>query len=455
MNKLLPEIIVSSSSAIPAAGSNPAFLTCDDAAVFMHESLKDRRGTEFTGYILKNREGHFFCALEVSTDESTETQRSPDLPLAVSISLIGELSAPSGYTLEAGLHSHADKAKGFDESAVEWNQRKLFHAVADLSEVMSSRRKYSKSYLSASDGGLIAYTSNLTDFEKELSPRLQTKPDGSRQIFVSLYERGAIPSSLLILLAVAAGEVTIVVAGSLWRRRGRLKASWRNDILQQNPPIELMPVCGPILKDASAVAHYLHEQMAGLSNPQQHVGIILKHTSQDVFVVTAPLSTDYASFHKRTLFPTDPHANVILPAEFRVHGFYHSMDAVPADRLPSQELQIYKNFFSINDLRTGLSRLSVSPHHRLFLCTPDGAVLRFSKPEPDKVQDLMAQLDPQNADYQNFEQKIVSGEMRPQAFVDLVAAAGTLGVLYPSAVWPKGRVRAPAATVIIESESAQ
>jgi hypothetical protein len=451
MNTLPPEIVDSSSSTDSVAGSNSAFLSCDDAAACMHESLKGRRGIEFTGYILKNQEGRFFCAREVrDTDDNTDTPQKPDFPLAVSVSLIGEMGVPSGYTLEAGLVSHADKAKG-----PEWGQRKLFHTVADLYKVMSSRRKYSRCYLSTSDGGLIAYTSSRSEFEKELSPRFQRAPDGRPHSFEKLYDRGAIPSSILILLAVAAGEVTTVVAGSLWRHRGKLSASWRKDILQLNPPIERMPVCGPVLTDASAVASYLHEQMLDLSNEQQHFGIVLKHKTQDIFVVTAPVTGDYANFDRQSLFPKDLHGNVVLPAEFRVHGFYHSMSSIPVDGLLSQDLRIFKNFFSINDMRIGLSRVNVAPHHRLFLCTPDGAVLRFAKPESEKVQRLLAQLDPQNADYQDFERKIVSGEMRPQAFVDLIAAAGTLSVLYPSDVWSKGRILPAVATVIVDSGSAR
>jgi hypothetical protein len=52
----------------------------------------------------------------------------------------------------------------------------------------------------------------------------------------------------------------------------------------------------------------------------------------------------------------------------------------------------------------------------------------------------MAQLDPQSNDYQDIEQKILSNKMPPQVFIDLVAAAGNLSVLYLSSVWPKGRV---------------
>lgn len=409
---------------------NPRFMTCDDAAVFLHESFKSHRGTEFSGFILKNPEGRFFCAQEVRpADESAKALQPSIFPLVVTKNSRNEWAVPDGYSLEARLFSHAGKIEGIDESAVEWGQRQRFFSVGDLFEVMTWRRKFSRCYLSINDGALISYTSTNSEFEQELAPRFGRKADGRHQMFESLYEAGAVPSSILILLAVAAGSVATVVTGSLWRRRGKLNASWRKDILQQNPPVELMPVCGPMLKDANEVAGYLHQQMLALSTTQQQVGIVLKHKIQDIFLVTAAVPSDYATFDRQVLFPKDLHGNVLLPAEFRIHGFYHSMTPIADNRLPSTHLERYKNFFSVRDLRIGLGRVSVAPHHRLFLCAPDGSVLRFAKPDSEKVVRLMAQLDAQSAE-----------SMMSEAFIDLVAAAGTLSVLYPSSVWPKGRV---------------
>jgi hypothetical protein len=445
MSSIPSEVVVSSpftdADPRPPLALNPGFMTCDDAAVFLHKSFKSYRGTEFTGFILKNQEGWFFCAIAAtSADESADVQKSPNFPLVVTKSLEGEWGVPSGYTLEARVFSHVGKIKGIEESPVEWGQRQLFFSVADLFEVMTWRRQFSRGYLSVSDGALISYSSMDSEFEQELSPRFGRKPNGDVQTFESLYESGAMPSSILILLAVAAGVVTTVVPGSLWRQRGHLRASWRKDILQQTPPIELMPVCGPALGNAGEVAGYLHMQMLALSPTQQHVGIVLKHKTQDIFVVTAPVRSDYATFDRQVLFPKDLHGNFRLPAEFRVHGFYHSMSPISNHRLPSTQVEKYKNFFSIEDLRVGLGRVNVAPHHRLFFCAPDGAVLRFARPDSEKVVQLMAQLDPQSNDYQDIEQKILSNKMPPQVFIDLVAAAGNLSVLYPSSVWPKGRV---------------
>ncbi|KJZ37165.1 hypothetical protein [Pseudomonas fluorescens] len=452
-----PEVVVPSSTTDSILAPNPIFVSCDDAAAFLHESLKDQRGTEFSGFILKNEEGHFFCAAEVMyTDERVDAQKKPNFPLVVSVSANGELEVPNGYIIEARLLSHTDKVRGPEESNVEWIQRKLFFSVPDLFEVMTRRRKFSRCYLSGSDGGLISYTSKDSEFEEELSRQLGRKPDGRLQSFESSYERDAVPGSILILLAVAAGEVATVVPGNLWRVRGELKASWRKDILQQNPPIRLMPVCGPILKNASEVARYLHTKMQKLSTAQQQVGIVLKHKTQEVFVVTLPVASDYATFNREVLFPKDRHGNPMLPETFRVHGFYHSMSPAPANRLPPTDVELYKNFFSPTDLRVGLGRVAVAPHHRLFLCTLDGAVLRFAKPESEKVTELRTKLDLYTDGQQDVEQKLMKGDMSPRAFVDWVAAAGGLGVLHTSKVWPRaGKVAVSTTVVAVDPEATQ
>lgn len=367
----------------------------------------------------------------------------------------GRFVVPDGYTLEARFISHVDVVKGQEESLVERIQRQYFFTISDLFAVMTRRRKFSSCYLSGSDGCLISYVSRNSEFEQELSSQFSRAPDGTSKMFERLYTRGEIPSSILILLAVAAGELTAVIPGDLWRRRGRLNASWRKEILQQNPPIELMPVCGPIFKDAKGAAYYAHTQMAEFrkkSPVKQYSGVILKHKTKGVFVATDPVDSDYANFSRVTLFPKDHNGNPQIPAGFRVYGIYHSMSPVPDNRLPSTEVERYKNFFTPSDMRVGLDRIVAAPNQRLFLSTPDGAVLRFASTESGKVAELLARLTSQEEGSQDIEQQIIDGDMSPQKFVDLVAGAGTLSVLYSSKTWPRiGQVHAPVATVIVEA----
>ncbi|MGE8153545.1 hypothetical protein ACQKP5_20150 [Pseudomonas vancouverensis] len=429
--------------------SNRAFISCDDAAAYLHESLKERRGTEFVGYILQNENDHFFYVAK-----EADLKKAPTLSLVVTVSLSGELAIPAGYTIEARLISHAPGEKGHQESNVEWGQRKRFFKVSDLFGVMTHRRRFSRCYLSLSDNGLLSYTSIGSAFERELSSTLARKTDGTLQLFESLYERGAVPSNILILLAVTAGEVTTVVPGSLWRRRGKLKASWRDDVLAQNPPIELLPICGPICKDGKEVAQFINSRMSKLS--PEHVGLVLKHRTQKLFVVTDPILSDYANFSRMALFPKDVHGNPLIPAELRVHGFFHSAKPVPASKLPSTEVERYKNFFSPADLKVGLDRILVSPLHRLFLYAPDGAVLRFAYADNGKVDELRQLLAPETDSQQSLEQQIISGALSVQAYIDQVATVGELTVLFPSASWPvTGRVDAHVAGESVDPEAQQ
>ncbi|HWT67797.1 MAG TPA: hypothetical protein VN214_01650 [Pseudomonas sp.] len=442
--------IIPSENIVPPISQYSAFMSCDDAAAFMHKSLKDRRGFEFTGFILSNAQGRYFCARKaMQPDEDADIDNGPNFTLSVIVNLDGQLKAPGGYTLEACLVCHAETGRGITESQTEWSQRKLFFSIPDLFGTMTQRRQFSRCYLSLSDGALISYASNDSTFEQELSRQLGRAPRGNLQPFESLYEKGAMPSSILILLAIAAGKVTTVVPGSLWRRRGALKASWRNDILQQDPPIELMPVCGPILRNGVEVAQYLHTIILESGTSRQQVGVVLKHVTEEFFIVTSPVEFPYTTFDRTMIFPRDVHGNPILVPQFRIHGFYHSAKPAAERQLPSIEGELYKNFFTVEELRVGLSRIANGPNRRLFLCTSDGAVLRFEKPDAEKVQALSAMLDPRNSDYQDIDRKILSNEWTTQAFVDLVAAAGNLSVLYPSRTWPKGQVIAPTASVIV------
>ncbi|VVM59092.1 hypothetical protein [Pseudomonas fluorescens] len=434
--------------ALSFLSSSPAFLSSDDAAACLHALLKHPRNSEFNGFILKTRDVRFICAQLIEAP-ITAAENHPGATVsvqsgapAVTVSVAGELIIPRGLTLEASFHARPVKAQGIDEATAEWIQRTRFFAIADLSAVMSSHRKYSKCYLAARNGGLLSYTSKNRPFEQELAPRLSRKNDGQPRQFETLYENGSIPSSLWILLALAAGDVRVVVNGDLWRRRGQLKASWRADLLQVPAKIESMPIFGPIFRDAKDVALYLRNQLPAPTAVLPNTGFILKHNVSDFFIVTEPVSSDYATFDQERMFPKGRQGTPLIPREFRMHGLYHSILPLPAALLAPREAELQQNFFSAADLKVGLERVSVAPHQRLFVVTPDGAVLRFAKPIMPKVRALLVEL------AESLEQKIISGAITPQMLVDKVASAGILSVLLASKTWPDtGRIRASATAI--------
>ncbi|WLH37341.1 hypothetical protein PSH79_08565 [Pseudomonas sp. FP2196] len=438
--------------ALSFMAANPAFLSSDDAAACLHGLLKTPQSSELHWFILKSGEGQFFCAPRIDATVSGDEALHRDvatvqrLVLAVTVSATEPLTIPKGFTLEASFHARPSKAKAAEEAIAEWVQRNRFFTMSDLSAVMSARRKYSKCYLSVRNGGLISYTSTNLPFETELSPQLMKTLNGQPRRFESLYEDGAVPSSVWILLALAAGEVSVVVPGDLWRHRGQLKASWRSDILTAQPAIERVPIFGPICRDAKDVAAYLRSKLPASLSAYPNVGFVLKHNASNFFVVTEPVSSHYASFDRAVLFPRDQHGNPLIPAEFRVHGIYHSIQPLPVDQSASDGGDLYQNFFSPADLKVGLDRLSVAPHQRIFAITPDGAVLRFAKPIMPKVLALTTEL------AQDLEQKIISGDMSPQTYVNKVADAGTLSVLLASKTWAHvGRVTASFSTDVTDA----
>lgn len=430
---------------------NPAFLSSDDAAACLHGLLKQPRSTELHWFILKSREGRFYCAqrieakvVEAQTYVAALQQRHA---LAVTVGAHRQLIIPSGFSVEASFHARPANAQGVDEATAEWVQRNRFFTIADLASVMNSHRKYSKCYLSARNGGLLSYTSSNLPFEKELSLRLTPNPVGDSRRFQSLYEDGSIPSSLWILLALAAGKVTVVVPGDLWRHPGQLKASWRSDILKVQTANKPPPIFGPICRDAKEVAVYLRKKRAALSSADPVVGVILKHNISDFLVITEAVSGPYSSFDWGALFPRSQHGQPLIPRAFRVHGVYHSIQPLPEGRSAPNGAGLYQNFFFPADLKIGLDRLSVVPRQRIYAITPDGAVLRFAKPIIPKVRELIAEI------AQGLEQKIVAGDVSPQMFVDKVASAGILSVLLPSDAWPQaGRVRATSTVVATQQE---
>lgn len=424
---------------------SPSFLTCDDAAACLHDLLIFQRGAELRWFILKSEQGRFFFA-EAVEHSATPTENSEDseddketetlISLVVPVGASGQLDVPAGYTVEAVLRSHPASEQGIGESVSEWGQRNRFFSISDLSDVMNPRRQYARCYLSV-DGNLLSYTSTNSAFEKELAPRIAKDRSGALRMFESMYERGLLPSSIWILLAVTAGEVVTVVPGVLWRKRGLIKASWRSDIFQETHTNERMPIFGPVCQNARDVALQLRLRHQETSAGRQSMGFILKHKTDNVFVVTAPSFSDYADFDRATLFPKDQHGNPMLPADFRVYGIYHSINPFAAGTLPSEEVDREGHFFSPADFRIGLNRLLAAPHQRVFLVTFDGAVLCFADAEKSLITGLLAEF------FEGLEEKIVSGQITPQMFIDKVAAVGTLSVLVVSEKWPTlGKVTA-------------
>ena len=456
MSDSLPAKPAENSVELTFLARKPSFLECDDAAAFLH-GMKFEANTEVLWFILKNSQGRYFCAEFVEPNAlKVDNDGDPaDDALFVSMCSRGRLCVPVGYTVAASFHLHPPADQGLQESSAEWSYRNRFFTCSDLWKVINTRRFYSRCYLSTGKDGLISYTSNASDFERELSRHLAKKTDGSSRLFQSLYERGGIPASIWMLLAIGAGELKMVVKGivkdAMWSRRGALKASWKWDIdpnQVKSSSVELMPIFSPVFNDIAGIASCLRIRRRD-SFAEQSAGVILKHNFRDEFIATAAEPCDYVNFDLAVVFPKDQHGNVQLPEGFRVYGFYHSSKPSLPDLLPPSDAERFENFFSPVDMKVSFDRLVAAPQHHVLMLTPDNAVLSFSQPDI-RVRSLIIELT------QDFQHKVISGEITTQMFVDKVAAAGNLSVLLPSKTWPDvGRIRPSVEVAAVIAEPAE
>jgi hypothetical protein len=457
MSDSLPAKSAENSVDLAFLARKPPFFECDDAAAFLH-GIKFEANTEVLWFILKNSQGRYVCAEFLKSDAPEVSNDSASLEdsLFVSKCARGQLCVPVGYTVAASFHLHPRAEQGMTETPVEFSYRNRFFSWADLWSVMNPRRQYSRCYLSTGKDGLVSYTSNASDFESELSRQIAKNTEKSASLFQRLYERGAFPASIWILLAIGAGELRMVVKGvvedAVWSRRGALKSSWKWDIDPNNKTgetsVELMPVFSPVFHDVASVASYWRIRQPN-SLAGQYVGIVLKHTARDEFIATAAEYSEYVNFDLPMVFPKDRNGNLQYPEGFRVYGFYHSSKPSLPDLLPTADVERFKNFFSPADMKVGLNRLVAAPQHHLFMITPDGAVLNFSQPDIP-VRSLIVELTT------DFERKLVSGEITTQMYVDKVAAAGNLSVIVPSKTWPDaGQIRPSTEKVAVMADPAE
>jgi len=417
-------------SAIPALSR--AYICADDAAVYVHEQLSTPRDREYGGFILKSDVGQFFATMPVCGDQYVF-----DLAQVLTLAENGDFVPPQGYTIEGMYHSHWVTSGMHNESHREHAFRDGFFSVADLSTAIRYRHNYPRFYLSGHRGSLIVYKPSGSDFEKALLPNISRDSRGWPGILEQAHLRGSLLSSQLIALVAASGDLRVVVAGDLWKTRGRLRMGWE-DQSANAPSVTEQPVCGPVCDSALEAALYAHARIAGRRDIAL-AGFILKHRHADQFVCAEPFACDYSTFNRESIFPEDHTLKPALPQGFTVIGVYHSVEPNPGI-VPSTGREEYENFFSLNDLEVELGRLLVAPGYTLYLSTRGGALLSFRSGQAEQLRTLLGKLTSSNGQSE-IGLAITEGRMTTAQFIDQVAAVGELSVELPGKGWPlAGRV---------------
>lgn len=411
----------------PRPELSPRFISADDAAVYAHDLIGNRRDKEFGGFIL-SKDGRFYATLPVCSDGNLF--RPSDV---LSRASNGDMVPPQGYVLEGLYHSHAAFQRTILAGDPESELQDNFFSLMDLRMAIAFRHNYPRLYLSSVDQSLICYAASGSAQELALEPLLMLvhpqTPDHLEQSYPpSIF----LPSHLLSMVHVA-GELTVVLAGSFWRRRGRISAGWREWQAQILWEADVPPIYGPALASADAAALFAHSQLSQGRQTQQ-AGFILKHSQTSSFICTRPLSTVYRTFDRPEVFPRNSGGIPQLPEGYQMNAVYHTAD-VHRYTVPVAQARVLSDFLSPDNLWVDFLLMQATPGTRAYFSAPEGALLSYRRFSEDAERELIASVTHPDDFTSPLDRQLARGQVDATAYVRRVAAAFVLQVVKTDAVW--------------------
>ena len=406
---------------------SPAFISADDAAVYAHDLIGNRQDKEYGGFIL-SKDARFYATLPVGSDGNLF--RPSDVLFRASN---GDMEPPAGYVIEGLYHSHTAFQRtvlpGDSESELQDN----FFSLMDLRTAIAFRHNYPRFYLSSADKSLICYVASGSAQEQALEPLLMlVHPETPNHLEQSYPPSIFLPSHLLSMVYVA-GELTVVHAGSFWRRRGRISAGWREWQAQILREADVPPIYGPVFPSSDAAALFAHGQVSKRPQAQQ-AGFILKHSQTSSFICTWPLSTVYRTFDRPEVFPRNSGGIPQLPDGYQVFAVYHSADALRS-AVPVAQASVLHDFMTPDNLWVDYLLMQATPGCRVYFSAPQGALLSCRRFSEDAERELIASVAHSDDFTSPLDRQLARGQLDATAYVRLVAAAFVLQVVKTDAVW--------------------
>lgn len=412
---------------------SPRFISADDAAVFAHDLIGNRRDKEYGGFIL-SKANHYYATLPVSGGASLFNPSD-----VLTRSSNGDMLAPAGFAIEGLYHSHAAFQRIILAGNPESDLQDNFFSLMDLRTAIAFRHNYSRFYLSNIDHSLICYVASGSPQEQALEPLLMlVHPDTPDHLEQAHPPSIFLPSHLLSMVYVA-GELRVVQGGSFWRRRGRIAAGWREWQAQILWEADVAPIHGPVLASADAAAQYAHEQMGKRRHVQQ-AGFILQHLQTSSFICTRPKATVYRAFDRPEVFPRGSNGLPQLPEGYRIVAVFHSADVLRAV-VPEAQARVLNDFMSPNNLWVDFLLMQATPGVRAYFSAPEGALLCLRRFSDDAETGLMAQVAHPDEFTSPLQRQLSRDQLSAMQYVRNVAAAFVLRVVNTDPVWThRGRV---------------
>ena len=422
---------------------SPPFINADDAARFAHQLIGDYRSVEYGGAILTDAEGRYFATRPVrgKTD-------SFDPTLVISTNSAGEFISPPGYACAALYHSHPADYDRLKSGFKHWSPEDIYTSINAFSSTDMVLNRLNANfapahYLSGVNGSLIKYIPSGSALENALVERIVLDTLAGKITFETIAE--------FVQAAASMGRLRVIQATEVWGGKvGRVQPDFKvyapTQSLDIAPVIVQQPAFGPINDSLEQAVKEVRARVNQTSEPV--FGVILKHKTRPIFVASEPVTGDM-DFSLSKIFPPTATHPLPMPEQYQVASFYCS-DGFYRDPslMPAQQPSLFKHFVAPGTLVRGInaaqafagaSRGRAVP---LFICTRDGAVLRYVSRFATAETAFSAYLPKSEGPGLAIERELLGGMTTTLAYIRHVASAGELSVLHTSDLWSRsGRVK--------------
>lgn len=406
-------------------------LPTPETAVLRALSLAGAAGEGAMGFVLKHsREDAYVATLAVPklAPLFSPTEVFPKRPN-------GKLRLPSQYRLEA-IYFNSWYEKDEVAAREKWLASTFFSPAQVVAATRQARATLDIQdpargltlYMQASDFALLKFKVPEATLTTELVMQKgegELDDNGAKAAMVA----GTLTPRDYVRRVIAATDLSVVQAGGLWRRVGRVDN--RSDLLTSFYKATLSR---PFLSARDA-AVYAHERI-GNQRDRHYGGYVLKG-EDGRFVITEPIESAPNPFDFTLFFPIDNKGPLIPPEPYVLHGRYGSHTAlsmldpawVARRGWTRDEAQINQQVFDDREM------YSIIPAGRVaYLSGAQDCLLEYTPNKSSHEVLLLANIGPEAGD-NSLGKRLEKGLIRPDDWVRRLAEAGDFKIIQGNPLW--------------------
>ena len=382
-----------------------------------------------------------FVLKHIQSDSYVATYPEPPGPLRFAPAGLfperspGKLRLPSNFRLEA-IYCRSTSATADAPAHESWLQP-LFFSPAQITDAITQARATLELqdktrglalYLLAEDDAVLRFklpdAQTVTELVNETVPGVLD--DNGAQ---AAMRAGTLTPRHYVRRVLAAGDLSVVVSGQVWRRSGRVDS--RSPLLA---PVH-RAVLSPAFLSATDAAVYAHEKI-GERRDRAYGGYILKG-EDGRFIVTEPMEAGTNPFAAALFFPADDLNPLIPPEPYMIHGRYGSHPAlsmveprwVAQRRWTREEAEINLQAFTVEEIRAVIQQ-----QRPAYLSGSEDCLLAYTPSASSQEALLLNGTAPQTGG-SLAQMRLDSGLMKPAQWVVILAEAGDLRIVQGNPLW--------------------